>query len=107
MAVLQKQLAGAEDVLLGQGKVTQNRNGIDYQISKLNAALIPYSGDVVTANFVSIANIIDSISSAVTPLYTVQNNTDFGSVQDVAIFLDEALPLSLANGAATFDYGVV
>lgn len=51
---IQKQLAGAEDVLLGQGQVNQDRGGVSYPISKLNAGNIPYSGDQATNDFVSV-----------------------------------------------------
>lgn len=51
-----KELAGAEDLLFGQGTVNQVRAGLVRAISKINAAIIPYSGDAATGDFVSIAS---------------------------------------------------
>jgi len=51
---IQKQLAGAEDIMLGQGQVSQDRGGVQYPISKLNSNNIPYSGDQATNDFVSL-----------------------------------------------------
>jgi len=51
---VQKQLAGVEDLLLGQGQVNQDRGGTGYPISKLNSGNIPYSGDQATNDFVSL-----------------------------------------------------
>jgi hypothetical protein len=51
---LQKQLAGQEDMLLGQGTVNQDRGGTTYPISKLNGDVIPFSGDTETADLVSV-----------------------------------------------------
>jgi hypothetical protein len=47
-SVIQKALAGAEDLLLGAGTATQTRNGASATITKINADELPYSGDGLT-----------------------------------------------------------
>lgn len=59
---IQKALAGVEDLLIGAGVVSQTRNGTTYNITKLNAGTLPYSGDSETLDFVSIKSQIDLIS---------------------------------------------
>ena len=51
-----KALGGFEDLLFGQGTVNQTRAGILTAITKLNATLMPYSGDTATGDFVSVAS---------------------------------------------------
>ena len=60
MAIIQKALGGEEDLLFGQGTVTQTRGGGNVTISKINADTIPYSGDFVTSDMVSIKTTIDA-----------------------------------------------
>lgn len=60
---LQKALAGFEDLLFGQGTVLQVRNKLSVQIQKINALLIPYSGDTEDGDMVSIKDKIDYINS--------------------------------------------
>ncbi len=55
-------LGGAEDLLLGQGQVTQTRNGSEVVVTKINAEVIPYSGE--GAAMVSIKQAIDSTGAA-------------------------------------------
>lgn len=59
--VVQKALAGKQDILFGQGSVTQTRNGAAHTIDKINADNIPYSGDLVTEDVVTIKEKIDNI----------------------------------------------
>jgi len=61
---LVKALAAFEDLLLGQGTVTQSRAGVDTVVTKLNGTHIPYSGDTATADMVSLVQQIDSIDLA-------------------------------------------
>ena len=56
---IQKALAGAEDLLLGLGSEFQTRSGQLLEITKINASLIPYSGDTEDGTFVSIKAQID------------------------------------------------
>ena len=60
----QRALAGAEDLLLGQGTVTQKRNNISVTISKFNADNIPYTGDAETGDLVTVKEEIDNINAA-------------------------------------------
>jgi len=60
---IQKELAGVEDLLFGQGVVTQTRAGNTININKLNADKIPYSGDVATSDFVSILTKMDAVEA--------------------------------------------
>jgi hypothetical protein len=57
---IQKALAGAEDILFGEGTVSQSRNGETVTISKVNATNIPYSGE--DATFQSIKDQIDLVT---------------------------------------------
>jgi len=52
--IIEKVLAGKEDLLFGQGQVEQLRNDVATLITKINASVIPYSGDVNTSNLVSV-----------------------------------------------------
>lgn len=60
---IQKALGGAEDLLFGQGTVAQTRNGKEVVVSKINADTIPYSGDDVTKDKVSIVEKINSLET--------------------------------------------
>lgn len=60
---IQKVLAGAEDILFGQGQTSQVRGSQQLQITKVNASNIPYSGDVATGNFVSIKAKLDKAAT--------------------------------------------
>ena len=74
--VIEKQLGAAEDLLLGDGTVTQVRNGVPIQVTRFGAASIPYSGTPEDGNVVSIREKLentlqeldDSILSAVGPV---------------------------------------
>ena len=63
-----KALAGKEDLLLGQGSVDQTRDSAVIGITKFNSTHLPYSGDAVTSNPVSVKDKIDLIHNAVTSL---------------------------------------
>ena len=54
--IIEKVLAGEEDLLFGQGQVDQIRNDIAIAITKINASVIPYSGDVNDGNLVSVVD---------------------------------------------------
>ena len=56
-----RQLAGAEDMLLGQGQVEQNRKGNNITITKLNADVIPFQGEPGDGDYKSTKDIIDEI----------------------------------------------
>lgn len=75
---IQKALAGADDLLFGQGTVEQVRRGELLNITKVNAALIPFSGDTATNNFVSIVeqfeNVAADIAARISADEVLQNN---------------------------------
>ena len=65
---IQKALICEEDLLVGQGTAVQSRNGTDYTLNKINAESIPYSGDAVTSDFVSILTKIDALEARIAVL---------------------------------------
>jgi len=102
---IQKQLAGAEDILLGQGQVNQDRGGTLYPITKLNASNIPYSGDQVNNDFVALLDKITprgslslTVSGGSTVLTVAQfNNTAFTLVGTLTSNLIVTIPDNLAQ----------
>jgi len=84
---IQKQLAGVEDILFGQGQVNQDRGGTSYPITKLNASNLPYSGDVDTSNFVSLYDKVTQLSTAAT---TSISNTTAGTASSQQLQVDTA-----------------
>lgn len=61
MGIGTKQLAGEQDLLLGQGTVEQNRGGQNYDIKKINAGSIPYTGEPGDSGYQSTKDIIEII----------------------------------------------
>lgn len=59
--VIEKHLGGAEDFLLGDGRVTQIRNGTAVLITRFGAMTIPWSGTPEENNVVSIREHLESI----------------------------------------------
>lgn len=74
--VIEKHLGAAEDLLLGDGVVTQVRNGVPMQVTRFGANSIPYSGTLEQGNVISIRQKLestlqtldDSVLSAVGPV---------------------------------------
>lgn len=61
MATGTKRLAGAEDLLLGSGTISQERDGNTYVITKINSSVIPFTGDETTGDLVTLKDILDQI----------------------------------------------
>lgn len=61
MGVGTKQLAGEQDLLLGQGTVEQDRGGVNYDIKKINADSIPYTGEPGDAGYQSTKDVLEII----------------------------------------------
>jgi len=61
MAFGTKSLIVKEDILFGEGQIEQNRGGNNYVVTKINADIIPYSGDPDNNDVKSIKEIIDNI----------------------------------------------
>ena len=59
--VIEKHLGGAEDFLLGDGQVTQIRNGTAVLITRFGAMTIPWSGTPEENNVVSIREHLEAI----------------------------------------------
>lgn len=59
--IIEKNLGGAEDFLLGDGQVTQIRNGTAVLITRFGAMTIPWSGTPEENNVVSIREHLESI----------------------------------------------
>ena len=68
MSIIQKALAGFQDLIFGQGTVVQDRNGNDITINKINGDLIPYSGDSDDGDMVSLVDKIDALETRITAL---------------------------------------
>ncbi len=58
---IRKVLAGAQDLVFGQGTAVQTRGTTEVEIEKINATHIPYSGDVDTTDMVSVKEKMDEI----------------------------------------------
>ena len=83
MSVIQKVLAAVEDLLLGQGTVTQERNGAVYTVNKINADKIPYANEPDDTDFVSVKDQMDKVLWA---KGTYDFSSNGGAVQDHNIF---------------------
>lgn len=59
--IIEKNLGGAEDFLLGDGTVTQTRNGQEVSVTRFGAGSIPWSGVPEDNNVVSIREHLESI----------------------------------------------
>jgi len=62
--VIAKVLAGAEDLLLGEGVVTQSRNGLPVNVTKVGATSLPYATDPSSGEHTSIKTKIESMDKA-------------------------------------------
>jgi hypothetical protein len=62
--VVKKVLAGIQDLLLGEGKVTQERNGIPVEIEKINAFNIPFQGNPGDSDYITIGDRIQGVAGA-------------------------------------------
>jgi len=80
-----KELAGAEDLLLGQGNVTQTRAGTTIAISKINAGNLPFSGDVVTNDLVTIAAQLNTLDTSKSPTGNLALTVTGGSITLTAV----------------------
>jgi len=76
--IIEKVLAGQEDMLFGQGTVQQFRNDSSVIIKKINADAIPYSGDVDTGNLVSVLTIINGLLDTLANTYHTEGSIQGG-----------------------------
>lgn len=74
-------LIGKEDLLLGVGSVSQERNGSSIPITKINAGEIPFEGNVAGVDLYSIKDVI----SAPLKYGSYDFDTDGGVVGDIAL----------------------
>ena len=81
--VIEKNKGGAEDFLLGDGTVTQTRNGQQVTITRFGAATIPWSGTPEEGNVVSIREHLE---------YVIQQ------VEDGAVSGKSAYEVAVVNG---------
>ncbi|HEC26696.1 MAG TPA: hypothetical protein ENI67_04720 [Gammaproteobacteria bacterium] len=58
---LNKLQGGIEDLLFGQGTVTQLRSSASLPITKINSTVIPYTGDTATSDLVSVKTALDDL----------------------------------------------
>jgi hypothetical protein len=63
--VVTKQLAGLEDIVTGEGTVSQTRDGVSYNITKIGASVIPYDNTGVGGAGGSIKSRIDTLDTNV------------------------------------------
>ena len=106
-----KAKAGVEDLLVGEGQATQNRNGSTVTVTKLNADQLPYSGDAVTDNVVTTKEKIDAIEARVDAISGIDESdvdnwdTAYGwgdhSLAGYLTSYSETDPVFLASAAAT------
>lgn len=102
---IQKALAGLEDLLVGQGTVTQTRGGQPVAISKINADNLPYSGDAATGNFVSIASKLNELTATKAPTGNLALVTTGGTTTLTATqFANSSFDIS---GALTSDAVII
>lgn len=66
MGIGTKQLAGEQDIVFGQGTIEQTRGGKNYDIKKVNADSIPYTGEPGDAGYQSTKDIIEIILGSTT-----------------------------------------
>jgi len=76
---IQKALIGEEDIIFGEGSVTQTRGGSSVSINKINADSIPYSGDVTNSPADNV-----SIKEAMQGADTIQDLINLNSALRVA-----------------------
>lgn len=98
--VLIKQLAGVEDLSVGNGTELQTRNGTDYSVTKVGGATLPYNA----AGGISIKTAIDNAASnASTALSTA--NTAKATADSVASALPNLVTKTSDTGAALLPAG--
>lgn len=72
---IQKALGGAEDLLFGQGAVSQTRNGQTVSISKINADTIPFSGDPSLGTKKSLLDVMTAYADTMSALLAMPTST--------------------------------
>ena len=87
-STVNKQLGGVEDLLFGQGTVAQERGDTTYNVAKINATKIPYSGDEETSDMVSIKTKIDLLELEVDANSDVLEGIDLTDASSIALSSD-------------------
>ncbi len=117
-----KALATVQDLLFGQGQVEQTRGGEPVTVDKINASHIPFSGDVLTGDFISVhgellsrtkhvTSIVDLLTvnplAVGTGIVTNAYHADLPGIGTTLYVWDQAKPKTAHNGGTVIDPTVV